>query len=516
MEESPLDLNPVYYFWVAGFIALGALAFFQKDKMRRNVVHVLLVYATLFVGTSIYTTLSNRGEGNAAYTLADKAELLLKLNSGFMSMYRHMPPSKETNKQSEEVKEQFYTESLYSMNQAIKIAPESSILKGKKVILLAETEHPVKEVKAALKDLGDLKSEKAKRLHELLEAVYVKSKVSSADLDKFQSVVKKDVPPGWYQQVAQVELLKAAGKKKEYESGVEKFQEQYVWYVVKLVGFVVVAGIAALIGAIVIVVQLFLLSRKGANPDELNLIKAQGTWGWTAIYGVFIGWLAVEFLAGPVIHHFSSGLANLAMEQGSIPVALMTAFVYLLQNLPALIFIWFFAFRGSNVKFLEGVKFRTKVGKIGIFRLVLSGILTWFAAIPIVLVCTIVAAQFGSQGSSNPIVAIVLTAAKDSNPLGIILFFITLGVLPALCEESLFRGFLYTSLRRSMGAFPAILITAFLFSAAHLDLGGALQLFALGFLFAFVLERTKSIIPCMVAHCMWNSCTFLMALVFFG
>ena len=35
----------------------------------------------------------------------------------------------------------------------------------------------------------------------------------------------------------------------------------------------------------------------------------------------------------------------------------------------------------------------------------------------------------------------------------------------------------------------------------------------LGFLFAFIMEKTRSLVPSMVAHCMWNSCTFIMALV---
>ena len=139
--------------------------------------------------------------------------------------------------------------------------------------------------------------------------------------------------------------------------------------------------------------------------------------------------------------------------------------------------------------------------------------MTWFAAIPVVAIAVFISTKLGSQGSDNPILAVVMAAAKEANLLGIVLFIVALGVLPALCEEILFRGFLYTALRRRLGVFFSIVISAAIFSAIHLDMGGALQLFALGFMFAFIVEKTKSIFPSMVAHCFWNSCTFIMALV---
>jgi membrane protease YdiL (CAAX protease family) len=234
------------------------------------------------------------------------------------------------------------------------------------------------------------------------------------------------------------------------------------------------------------------------------------------VYGVFIAWLSTEFLVVPLLKGVSKDLANIAVERGSLTVALITAGLYLSQNLPSIFYIWFFAVRNHGIRFAEAIRLRWKTERRGPVGLVLAGVATWFAAIPLVIASTYIANQLGSQGSSNPIVAVVLSSVKDSNPLAVIMFLITLGVLPALCEETLFRGFLYTSLRRRFGAFLSIVISATLFSLAHFDLGGAVQLFVLGALFAFVFERTKSLIPAMVAHCMWNSGTFLMALTMLG
>jgi len=59
-------------------------------------------------------------------------------------------------------------------------------------------------------------------------------------------------------------------------------------------------------------------------------------------------------------------------------------------------------------------------------------------------------------------------------------------------------------------------IYALAFSLIHLDFGAASQLFVLGFMFAFAYEKTGSLIPPMVAHCLWNSSTFIVMSAFFS
>jgi len=89
-------------------------------------------------------------------------------------------------------------------------------------------------------------------------------------------------------------------------------------------------------------------------------------------------------------------------------------------------------------------------------------------------------------------------------------------VMPAIFEETLFRGFLYPALRWKFGPMAAMCISALAFSLIHLDFGAASQLFVLGFMFAFAYEKTGSLIPPMVAHCLWNSSTFIVMSAFFS
>ncbi len=512
-QEVNLQFSDTYYAWLAGFIVLTGLSFVLKNGQKKLLIHLYLVFATLFVIGSIYTTLDGRKGGNEVFVESDKAELSLRMTSVFTAMKPFMKGTEKENKTFQDLLDKAYTDGEHSLSKAIALAPESSSLLAKRVVVHSEIGKPFDD---DLQRIKKIDTDKARDISRLLTAVYVNRKISKGEVGEYKSILRKEMPAGWYQDVIGVQLIKASGTKQEYEAGVDAFVSHYRDYVVRLAIFMVAAVIAGLVGVIVIIAQIFLLPRSPTSEDERSKISSPEDWGWKVVYAVFIGWLSTEFLVGPLLKGLSKDLANIAIQQGAFTVALITAGLYLSQNLPALLYIWLFAFRSHKTKFVEGIRFRWRTERRGPMGLVLAGVLTWFAAIPFVVVSTIIATKLGSQGSTNPIVAIVLSSVKDTNPLAVVMFLITLGVLPALCEETLFRGFLYTFLRRRLGVFPSIVISATLFSLAHMDMGGALQLFVLGALFAFVFERTKSLLPAMVAHCLWNSATFLMALTIFG
>lgn len=507
---------------MAGFIVLTGLAFVLKNGRRKLGIDLLLVFATLFVIGSIYTSFESRSAGSALLE-ADKGELALKFNSGFIAFRNKglevlgSNEDAKSKRMAKEMQDKFYDEANKALEKAIKNIDDPVIaapVLAKQTILLAEMGD--KGFKKTFAKLEQVKSEKAVALSNLLRVTYIDKHLDPAKLNETRESLNKELKPGWYREVLDVQLEKAAGNDKEFKKKALAFMDRYFNYLLKVVCFVILVILSALIGVIVIIVQLFFLPRTPTSEADRDLIAAPGDWSGRVVYGVFVGWLSIQYLIVPIMSSWTKNFATLATEHGALAVGALTAGLYLMQNVPSLILAWLLAYRPAGIKFLEGIRFRTKVGKVGIFRLVGAGVLTWFAAVPLVIVSTAIAVKLGSQGSANPIVPIVLSAAKDPNPLAALMFFITLGVLPALCEESLFRGFLYTSLRRKRGVFFSILFTAAFFSAIHQDLGGALQLFALGSLFAYVFERTKSLIPAMVAHCMWNSGTFVAALTIFG
>jgi uncharacterized protein len=84
-------------------------------------------------------------------------------------------------------------------------------------------------------------------------------------------------------------------------------------------------------------------------------------------------------------------------------------------------------------------------------------------------------------------------------------------VVAPICEELLFRGFIFTALRNWRGTLPAALITAILFGGVHYSSAPALDLVplaGLGFGLCLLYRYSGSLYPCIVAHSLNNSLAF--------
>lgn len=84
-------------------------------------------------------------------------------------------------------------------------------------------------------------------------------------------------------------------------------------------------------------------------------------------------------------------------------------------------------------------------------------------------------------------------------------------VVAPVCEEFLFRGYIFAALRNWHGTLPAALLTGILFGGVHATSAPAVDLIPLGFLgFALCLlyQRTGSLYPGIVVHTLNNCFAF--------
>lgn len=84
-------------------------------------------------------------------------------------------------------------------------------------------------------------------------------------------------------------------------------------------------------------------------------------------------------------------------------------------------------------------------------------------------------------------------------------------VIAPICEEMLFRGFIFTALRNWKGPWPAAFLTALIFGAVHSTSAPAVDLLplaALGFVLCLLYKATGSLYPCIAAHALNNSIAF--------
>lgn len=77
-------------------------------------------------------------------------------------------------------------------------------------------------------------------------------------------------------------------------------------------------------------------------------------------------------------------------------------------------------------------------------------------------------------------------------------------VIVPIGEEVFFRGFVFGGLRVRWGVLAGGLSSAVFFAAVHVQLVHALPILVLALLFSFLYERTKSLLPAIVAHGMNN------------
>ena len=99
----------------------------------------------------------------------------------------------------------------------------------------------------------------------------------------------------------------------------------------------------------------------------------------------------------------------------------------------------------------------------------------------------------------------------------LVLVFAVLVVLTPLAEELLFRGFLFTTIRKKMKFFAAAIITSIIFGAGHLQLGSdapllwvaAIDTFALSLILCYIREKTGRLWPAIYLHMIKNFIAFL-------
>jgi sodium transport system permease protein len=84
-----------------------------------------------------------------------------------------------------------------------------------------------------------------------------------------------------------------------------------------------------------------------------------------------------------------------------------------------------------------------------------------------------------------------------------------IALLPAVCEEIAFRGFILSGLRHLGHKWWAILGTAIAFGAVHLFLQQKISAAAVGILLGILAVQTASLIPCITFHAIYNGLSLM-------
>lgn len=509
---------------VLGVLALLALlSLALQGEGRRRVRAVLFVFATLvvigfYVSVATGTTTSSL-KGNVA---AEKAELPLKmqstLNVGVARLYEIFTPIQDAGGRVKKPIELSNTgmksmmkTSYKLLEESLKASPDPLLVKARMIVVAAMSDVAALKNPANLQKLiDDLKSaQKYKQLGETLEAVYINPQTVKPRLADHARTIKTSFATGWYKDNALLSLYKV-GNTAEYKKLSDHLQERYFVTFVRCCVAVAVVIAAFFVGFVALIIMIGSLGRRDTRDialAELPVLQID----LKTVFAVFVAWQATEVALGALLRMIPKGAMSL--HKDPVGLAVFVLLTYLVNMVPAVVWLYFLALKPRALPFLTAMKIRWRTQSAGPFKLILTGVLSWCAAVPLVVItCVLVTWLGGSRGSDNPIIGQIISAATTASAPALILLFITVAVLAPIFEEIIFRGFLYASLRNRIGVFPAMLISSLVFAGIHLDPGGMPMLFAIGFILAVCYERSRSLVACMIAHGMWNGGTLLLSL----
>jgi len=83
-------------------------------------------------------------------------------------------------------------------------------------------------------------------------------------------------------------------------------------------------------------------------------------------------------------------------------------------------------------------------------------------------------------------------------------FFLVSAIVAPFVEEAYFRGYVFHACLKSKGRWQAYAVSAGLFALAHVNLPALIPFLIFGLAMAYVVERTRTIGPCVVAHAVNN------------
>jgi membrane protease YdiL (CAAX protease family) len=100
---------------------------------------------------------------------------------------------------------------------------------------------------------------------------------------------------------------------------------------------------------------------------------------------------------------------------------------------------------------------------------------------------------------------------KESTLLAVLAGVFVIGIAP-VAEEFFFRGFLFQSLRKSLGVWIAAPASGLIFGALHIAPDKLVPLAILGTALSYVFHRTRSLWPCIMLHALNNTIAFTVLL----
>jgi len=376
-------------------------------------------------------------------------------------------------------------------------ATNDPLAKLRLAILLGESNHEA-EALAEAQGWHD-RGTSAERFRQMIEAAYGTATLSPAQETDLQAMLAETLSIGWFYDHLAARLAQRAGDHAllttvEAQSQMKEEQVQQRIYPL------MIGELACLALGSAMLLRFMRFKGRRLNVLQLHSPGVPPPWsGGTAAAVILRGGalgvlLTIPFLSVP------------ALNQGS-----WRALAIPLANLPLLAIAYVHLLKPAGLDFRDG--FGLRINRRDLGRLVC------------IIFAVIAAALWGEWVMGQAAEVLQLenhwTEWFDQDliwatPTILATSLVEFVILAPIFEELAFRGLLFAMLRRRFTFFPAALLSATIFALAHgYSLLGFISVLWSGFLWAWIYDRTGSLIPGMVAHAVNNLlvCLTVMALL---
>lgn len=254
----------------------------------------------------------------------------------------------------------------------------------------------------------------------------------------------------------------------------------------------------------------FLYKSLKVNSTHIKPRVAQDyRWNLKDVIKVFLVYVVLLFVGMPVIVRLFSTILNFNILN-NIGQRCLVLFISLFVNVAIC----------SYVLYIVCVYYRQPITALGLSTVnflanIKQGLKRYLIILPLIVLAGFVTNLISSYYGQTPEMQDVVRWVLDEKSFIVLISLIFFGIVIApMIEEILFRGFLQPALKKLFGGRYAIVVTASLFAAVHMDIFAFLQIFILGILLGYLYEKTQTLVASIFVHILHNSLTLFFLLYF--
>lgn len=359
---------------------------------------------------------------------------------------------------------------------------------------------PEAKVSSTLNAGNDCKSRRAKFLSKVLTSLSDPSPLQKDEAIQLARNIQKNIPDDPYRLQALYELA-LKSKQSDLPGLSDSDSEKDILHSTVMLVLLAALSLISPIFVVILTQQLLLRQTPESNMQALSAV----TYGWRrmliVVTTLLLSLLLIVGFELSVGFASETEIALLALNHPIVRI-LCDLVGSTLYNLPVLVvyFLWCIP---KGISFTEGFGLRACTVGYSFKKLCSMGIVAYLA-LNSVTVATMALMLFYHHPDS-------VTDASSGVATGIspgaaaLLFFVE-SLFGPLLEELCFRGVLYRGLRASWGIVPSLIVSSLWFAILHNEFAPWLLFhkFAVGAVNALLYEKTKSLVPSVVAHCLNN------------